>query len=490
MKNVFSIAILSLSVTSAAVPALCQKANETSKPAASQAALSGTESIAKSDLSSASSSESLTDSQKRYEAAMALSDAGRLDEAIEAFKQSLRLTPEDAQTHFGMGMTYSKSKAYKDALESFKKAVRYKPDWPDAHFRLGVMSYVLGKKSQSDEEYKKLVQMNSPLADVLYRIIQDDNASAGMPPNVAQGDPKAVAPNKSTVASAPVAANVKSPQPDTFSAVQPQPPSTSDHVSTTPVETATTNNSATSNPTDVYRVGIGDILDVRFLNSANAGRSTLFTVVAGGMIDFPVAGGAIQVAGLTTDEIQSRIATELKRRAIEDGAKISVGVRQYASHSVMITGLVGAPGARFLRREAVPLYVILAESQLRNDAARIVIMRSGSNGRTLDLTDPNTLNTPVVNGDVITVTGRLQEFYYIAGRVNYPGQKEFQSGITLLQAILAAGGTVRQNENTVEISREGAGQLLVTTRYSLKEIKAGGAKDPKLQPGDRIEVVR
>jgi protein involved in polysaccharide export with SLBB domain len=106
------------------------------------------------------------------------------------------------------------------------------------------------------------------------------------------------------------------------------------------------------------------------------------------------------------------------------------------------------------------------------------------------LTDPNTLNTPVVNGDVITVTGRLQEFYYIAGRVNYPGQKEFQSGITLLQAILAAGGTVRQNENTVEISREGAGQLLVTTRYSLKEIKAGGAKDPKLQPGDRIEVVR
>jgi polysaccharide export outer membrane protein len=91
---------------------------------------------------------------------------------------------------------------------------------------------------------------------------------------------------------------------------------------------------------------------------------------------------------------------------------------------------------------------------------------------------------------VITVTGRAQEYYYIAGRVNYPGQKEFQPGISLLQAILAAGGTARQNENTVDISREGAGQLLVTTRYSLKEIKAGTVKDPKLQPGDRIEVVR
>src|SRR5206468_11401162 len=116
------------------------------------------------------------------------------------------------------------------------------------------------------------------------------------------------------------------------------------------------------------------------------------------------------------------------------------------------TGLVAGPGARVLRREAVPLYVVLAESQLRNDAGRIVIMRAGSTGQSLDLNDPQTLNTTIVNGDVITVTGRPLEFYYIAGRINYPGQKTFQSGITLLQAILAAGGTPRQNENIVEIS--------------------------------------
>jgi len=200
--------------------------------------------------------------------------------------------------------------------------------------------------------------------------------------------------------------------------------------------------------TEIYRVGIGDILDVRLLNSANAGRSTLFTVVAGGMIDVPVAGGPMMVAGLTTDEIQIKIGEELKRRAVEE-RQISVGIRQYASHSVLVTVLVAAPGTRILRREAVPLYVVLAESQLRNDSSRVTIMRGGTTGQALDLSDPQTLNTTVVNGDVISVSARPQEFYYIAGKINYPGQKSFQSGLTLIQAILAAGGTSRGNETKV-----------------------------------------
>jgi protein involved in polysaccharide export with SLBB domain len=242
--------------------------------------------------------------------------------------------------------------------------------------------------------------------------------------------------------------------------------------------------------TEVYRIGIGDILDIRLMNSATGSRSTLFTVVAGGMIDFPIAGGPMLVAGLTTDEIQTRIASELKRRAVEDNARVSVGVRQYVSHSVMVTGLVATSGPRILRREAVPLYVVLAESQLRNDAGRVVIMRDGSPGQFLSLNDPLALNATVKSGDVIIVTSRPQEFYYIAGRINYPGQKPFQSGITLMQAVLAAGGTPRQSENVIEISREGTDGRLVTTRFNLKQIKAGAVEDPKLKAGDRIEVLR
>lgn len=238
--------------------------------------------------------------------------------------------------------------------------------------------------------------------------------------------------------------------------------------------------------TEIYRVGIGDVLDIRLINSPT-NRSTLFTVMPSGVIDFPIAGGAIVVAGLTTDEIQARVAAELKRRAVAEKSQVSVGVRQYVSHAVMVNGLVVHPGTRFLRREAVPLYVVLAESQLRNDAGRVMIMRAGSEGETLELSDPQTLNVAIQSGDVITVSHKPQEFYYIGGPINYPGQKAFQPGITLLQAILAAGGTTRQ-ENRVEISRAGADGRLTTIRYRIKEIKAGTVEDPKLQAGDRIEI--
>ena len=237
--------------------------------------------------------------------------------------------------------------------------------------------------------------------------------------------------------------------------------------------------------TEIYRVGVGDVLDIRLINSPN-NRSTLFTVMPGGAIDLPMAGGAVMVAGLTPDEIKTRVAAELKRRAVEEKPQVSVGVRQYVSHSVMVTGLVVNPGTRYLRREAVPLYVVLAESQLRNDAGRVVIMRTGTNGEALELSDPQTLNVTVQSGDVITVSNKPQEFYYIGGRINFPGQKVFQPGITLLQAILAAGGT--QKENRVEISRAGADGRLATIRYRIKAIKAGTVEDPKLQPGDRIEI--
>jgi polysaccharide export outer membrane protein len=261
---------------------------------------------------------------------------------------------------------------------------------------------------------------------------------------------------------------------------------------------------------NIYRIGIGDVLDIRLLN-ARVPRSTLYIVVEGGLIDFPMAGGPVAVAGLTAEEIQSQIAEELKRRAVEEGARVSVGVRQYASHTVNINGLVNNPGIKFLRREAVPLYVIMAEAQSRQDAGRVTIIRSGVPGSkevSLDLGEPATLNFLVKSGDLITVAARPEQFYYIGGRVNYPGQKNFQAGITLVQALLAAGGPSRKGDNVIELSREAqAGPLpadelegrvsrerqagkLITLKFKLKEIKSGRIPDPPLQPGDRIDVVK
>jgi protein involved in polysaccharide export with SLBB domain len=131
----------------------------------------------------------------------------------------------------------------------------------------------------------------------------------------------------------------------------------------------------------------------------------------------------------------------------------------------------------------------MAESQVRQDAGRVTVLREGSEVL-LDLANAASQNFLIKAGDLISVTGRPQQFYYIGGKINYPGEKVFQPGLTLLQAILAAGGASRQGDNVVEISRDAGAGRLVTTKLKLKEIKAGKIPDPPLQPGDRIEVVK
>jgi protein involved in polysaccharide export with SLBB domain len=443
-----------------------------------------------------------TVAQQFYESATNFYAAGKFDEAINAFLQSARLKPENAQTHYGLGMAYAKSKSYQEASDSFKRAVKFKPDWPEANFRVGMMAYVLGNKTQATDVYNKLKKLNSPLANTLYKVIREDGSTAAKPensdgpaPTPADIVPASAVNTTTAVATAP---KEEAKAPEEKPAAPPATPPA------TPIETARTvslparanpepasaNSAASAEPapTAVYKVGVGDVLDIRLLNSTIP-RSTLYTVMDGGLIDLPLAGGPLQVAGFTTDEIQGRLSAELKRRAVEVNAHVAVGVRQYSSHAVIVTGLVANPGTRFLRREAIPLYVLMAEVQPRLDAGRITILRPGVEARTFDLSDSAALSTLIQQGDVINVGPRPQEFYYIGGRVNYPGQKPFQAGITLLQAILAAGGP-SQNESNIDLSRESADGRLTTFRVSLKDIKAGKQQDPKLRPGDRIEVVR
>jgi protein involved in polysaccharide export with SLBB domain len=237
---------------------------------------------------------------------------------------------------------------------------------------------------------------------------------------------------------------------------------------------------------NIYRVGIGDVLDIRLLNSPTR-SSTLYTVLPGGLLEYPLAGDPFTVTGMTTDEIAERLRTLIK---IYDKPQVSVNVREYQSHSVIVTGLVNDPGLRYLRREAVPLYVVITEAQPRTEAGRAVIMRQGSANISVDLADTNAMSTLVMPGDVIKLAPAPPQFYFVGGAINDPGQKSFHAGLTLTQAILAAGGATRFAGSEVKVSRQGADGRLVTTKYNLKKIEDGKVPDPVLQPGDRIEVSR
>jgi polysaccharide export outer membrane protein len=255
---------------------------------------------------------------------------------------------------------------------------------------------------------------------------------------------------------------------------------------------ASTTNAPALPPTALYRVGAGDTLDIRLAGGMSK-DSTLYTIMSTGMLDYPLAGEPFNANGMTTDEIGARLSTELKRRGVFDRAQFRIVVRDYASHTATVSGLVDQPGAKVLRREAVPLYVVLSEANPRADAGRaVVISRATGQSKTIDLSDSAALNELISHGDIINITARPQEFFYIGGQINAPGQKGFHPGMTLTQAILASGGVARDagSKVRVTVSRQGADGRLVGTEYLLNDVETGQVPDPRLQAGDRVEVGR
>jgi len=254
-----------------------------------------------------------------------------------------------------------------------------------------------------------------------------------------------------------------------------------------PVSTA-----ATAAPlTSVYRIGIGDVLDIRMLNDQDPRQSTLYTVLAGGVLDYPLLRDPLTVAGMTTDELAAQLIADFRHRGIYEHPQLRVSVREYASHAVLVSGLAGDPGTKILRREAIPLYVVVAEAQPKPEAGRAVII-SHATGKivTVDLNDAAGLNTLVQPGDVVNLTVRPPEFFYIGGEVGSPGQKDFHAGMTLTQAVLASGGATAASSGRVRVSRAGPDGRLVSTEYNLVEIEGGQVPDPAIQAGDRIEIQR
>jgi len=67
--------------------------------------------------------------------------ASDVDEATEACKQAIRISPAYADAHTNLGFAYSSLGKYNEAMEAYRQAVRINPDDTEAHYFLG-SSYV------------------------------------------------------------------------------------------------------------------------------------------------------------------------------------------------------------------------------------------------------------------------------------------------------------------------------------------------------------
>ena len=111
----------------------------------------------------------------------------------------------------------------------------------------------------------------------------------------------------------------------------------------------------------------------------------------------------------------------------------------------------------------------------------------------IPLKNEQAMATLVLPGDVIRVSGdnrSATRFVYVGGEVASPGERQFHEGMTLTQALLAAGGASRGSKTNVKVARQNADGFLTSKEYNLRSIEEGRVQDPLLEAGDRVEVTR
>jgi tetratricopeptide (TPR) repeat protein len=106
-------------------------------------------------------------------------------EAIKAFKDSIKLNPDDAETQYVLGFANFRMGQFRDAADAFKKATVLVPRMAKAHYGLSLAYQELGMEKQLIDEYRILQTLDGSLAKKLAQTFPQYNFSC----RVVQGCP-------------------------------------------------------------------------------------------------------------------------------------------------------------------------------------------------------------------------------------------------------------------------------------------------------------
>ena len=354
----------------------------------------------------------------------------------------------EAKRLYKQGSDYGHAGLFAQAAELFQRATKLKPDYADAFRGLGHAYFDLKQWDKAIPSLEQALLLNPKDKDSRKRLEIARSMAVGQP-NVGE---------KTGGTESPNAAPERSPA-----------------MKSTPA--------ANIELTKVYRVGPGDVLDVRLNNAA---EPIPITISPTGLLEHQSLTAPLSVTGLTVEEINSKLDSELQKRSAS--ASATVVVRDYVSHAILVSGMVKEPGTKILRREAIPLYVVVADAQPLPEAGQAVVVRNETNETfTVDLANPAETSLLVQPRDVITLGAAPTLFFYVSGDVKAPGEKVFRRGMTLMQAIMTAGGLTGKS-GEARLARDDGKGFLVMTRFKLKEIESGKVPDPTIQAGDRITI--
>ena len=255
---------------------------------------------------------------------------------------------------------------------------------------------------------------------------------------------------------------------------------------------------------DRYRIGAGDVLDIRIYNRPQLSREAV-RVEGSGMIRMPLIDTEIQAACQTEGELAKEISTRYAK--YYKNLQVDVFIKEYHSRQVAVIGAVNDQ-SRFELQRRVRLLELLTyakgPSPRAGQTINIVHSTTASPCKKEDDTDTSAAfssyklsdvlqgdpksNPYLEAGDIVTLPEADQ--VYVVGNVFSPLTIALKEPITLTRAIAMAGG-LRQDtkKDKIRILRQEPG---TTTRkeitVDLAAIEKKSSEDLALLPNDIIDV--
>lgn len=256
-----------------------------------------------------------------------------------------------------------------------------------------------------------------------------------------------------------------------------------------------------------YRIGPGDVLDIRVFNKPQFSRDGV-RVSERGMIRMPLIEGEIQAACRTETELANDLIIRFREYLRQP--QVDVFIKDYQSQPVAVLGAVRS-ASRFQLQRRVRLLELLSFAGGPSDTAGLTIQivhtaspsiceatpsesaEAAANViETFKLSDTERgdekANPYVLPGDIISVAEAEQAF--VVGNVLRPSIIPLKERITVTRAIAMSGGLMPDTKSSrVRIVRQSPGSTTTTELFvDLKAIDKRQTDDVVLQAGDIVDV--
>ncbi|HYJ86590.1 MAG TPA: polysaccharide biosynthesis/export family protein [Pyrinomonadaceae bacterium] len=268
--------------------------------------------------------------------------------------------------------------------------------------------------------------------------------------------------------------------------------------------TTVTSTPAAASADDRYRIGPGDVLDIRILNRPNLSREAV-RVEGNGMIRMPLIDTEIMAACKTEGELAKEIANGYLK--FYRKPQVDVFIKEYRSVTIAVIGAVNDQN-RFQLQRRIRLLELLTYARGPSEKAGqtinvvhappVIECNKGnsepdelafSSYRLSDtLAGKPDANPYLQAGDIVTLPEAEQA--YVVGNVLSPRAIPLDEPITLTHAIAMAGGVAKDSKkDKIRIVRQEPGsKTKKEIMVDLNAIEKKRAEDIALLPNDVVHV--